>query len=152
MPLDALLQQMYRERLALYRRHEHHARQVADYDLNNAYQYILNREDTHVTWLRDAVESRGAAVQDEGVGDTPATTPVAAADAEGLRSFVARWAPDVSSLEHARHRKMLDVMLGEIREHIRLLELGAAGEANLLGRRPAGAGTGGGVLATRWME
>ena len=47
---------------------------------------------------------------------------------------------------------MLDVMLGEVREHQRFFEQAAAGRQDLLGRRPAGSGTGGGVLSTRWIE
>jgi hypothetical protein len=47
---------------------------------------------------------------------------------------------------------LLELILGEVAEHQRFFEPAAAGRVDLLGRRPAGAGTGGGVLATRWME
>ena len=55
-------------------------------------------------------------------------------------------------MTHARHRKMLDLMLGEVAEHQRLFQQAAAGQSDLLGRRPAGAGTGGGVMPARWIE
>ena len=40
-------------------------------------------------------------------------------------------------MTHARHRKMLDVILGESREHQRLFEQAAAGMEDLLGGAPA---------------
>ena len=43
-----LLNTFFRERAALLQRHEDVARQVTDYDINNAYQYTVNREETHV--------------------------------------------------------------------------------------------------------
>jgi hypothetical protein len=46
---------------------------------------------------------------------------------------------------------MLNVILGETEEHRRFFDLALAGRADLLGRRADGAGTGGGVLPTRWV-
>jgi hypothetical protein len=46
---------------------------------------------------------------------------------------------------------MLHVILGEVAEHKRFFDLALAGRTDLLGRRADGAGTGGGVLATRWV-
>ena len=31
------------------------ARLVSDYDFNNTYQYVIAREEMHVSWVRDAV-------------------------------------------------------------------------------------------------
>ena len=44
-----------------------------------------------------------------------------------------------------------DGALGEALEHKRFFEQMLAGRADLLGRRADGAGTGGGVLGTRWL-
>jgi hypothetical protein len=43
------------ERLALLQRHEAGARVVSHYDYNNTYQYVIGREETHLTWLRNAL-------------------------------------------------------------------------------------------------
>jgi hypothetical protein len=55
-------------------------------------------------------------------------------------------------MTHARDRKMLELVLGEVAEHQRFFAQAAGGRLDLLGRRPEGAGTGGGVLARRWVE
>ena len=55
-------------------------------------------------------------------------------------------------MTHARHRTMLDVVLGESLEHMRLFEQGAAGDEDLLGRRTSLADRVGAVLPNRWME
>ena len=55
-------------------------------------------------------------------------------------------------MTHARHRTMLNVIIGETVEHKRFFELALAGRTDLLGRRADGAGKGGGVLPTRWVE
>ena len=47
---------------------------------------------------------------------------------------------------------MLDVILGESREHQRVFEQAAAGEEDVLGRRTGGVPRQGAVLPTRWME
>ena len=36
---------------------------MSGYEINNTYQYIINREELHLTWLRDA---------DQALGGTPA--------------------------------------------------------------------------------
>ena len=55
-------------------------------------------------------------------------------------------------MPNARHRSLLRVILGETLEHKRFFEQALAGRTDLLGRRADGAGTGGGVLPTRWIE
>jgi len=55
-------------------------------------------------------------------------------------------------MTHARHRNMLNVILGESIEHMRLFEQAAAGFEDLLGRRTGGVPRVGAVLPTRWLE
>jgi hypothetical protein len=156
----ALLQALYRDKLALYRRHQAGAALVSAYDANNTYQYILAREDAHLQWLRGALEEMGS-VPDETVapldplpsGKGPAAaSAVAEDDARRAGEFVARWQPRVAAFSHARDRKLLDLILGEVAEHQRFFAQAASGRADLLGRRPDGVGTGGGVLPVRWIE
>jgi hypothetical protein len=47
---------------------------------------------------------------------------------------------------------MLDVILGESREHQRVFEQAAAGVEDLLGRRTGGVPRRGTVLPVRWLE
>ena len=65
----ALLQDAYRDRLALMNRHVDGATRMADYEFNNTYQYVIGREEIHVQWLRDALIDLGA--------DVPVNPPVA---------------------------------------------------------------------------
>jgi hypothetical protein len=73
-------------------------------------------------------------------------------DARSLGAFVEKWRPRVAQVTHARHRNMLNVILGESMEHKRFFDQAAAGFEDLLGRRTAGAERVGGVLPTRWLE
>ena len=56
----ALLQEFYREKAALHRRHQASAERVSAYDSNNAYQYVLDREAAHLDWVRRALAEVGA--------------------------------------------------------------------------------------------
>ena len=47
-----LLNEIYRDKSALRARHVAGARLVGNYDFNNTYQYVINREDVHLSWLR----------------------------------------------------------------------------------------------------
>lgn len=153
------------ERLALLQRHEAGARVVSHYDFNNAYQYVLNREDTHLAWLRDALTESGATMP--AAADSLAVPAVARVtkkveaaafravledDARTLQAFVGKWRNRVDAMPHARHRLMLGVVLGESLEHARLFEQAAAGFEDLLGRRTGGVARQGGVLPNRWQE
>ena len=73
-------------------------------------------------------------------------------DASQLAGFIARWQPRVAHVAHARHRRMLDIILGEAQEHQRLFAQAASGFEDVLGRRTASGPRIGGVLATRWVE
>jgi Mn-containing catalase len=153
-----LLREFHREKEAMRQRHIAVARHVSHYDFNNTYQYIINREDGHVRWLYDAVVDMGGQAEDSAVPDLP--SPGKAADAvmrfvtedrDQAQAFVARWTPRLEAMPNARHKTMLRLMLGETLEHKRFFDLMLAGRDDLLGRRADGAGTGGGVLPTRWM-
>ena len=54
-----LLREFYREKAALRARHVAGARLVVDYNFNNTYQYVINREDVHLAWLRGAIADLG---------------------------------------------------------------------------------------------
>lgn len=158
--LCALLLECYKDKLALYLRHQAGARLVSNYEVNNTYQYILAREDVHLSWLRDAIAELGGQPDDAAAPPdvpTPGKGPDGARviledDARRAREFVDDWRPRVQTITHARHRKLLELMLGEVAEHRRFFDLALAGRADLLGRRPGDAGTGGGVLARRWVN
>ena len=155
------LREFHRDKLATVRRHVAAARHVSDYGFNNTYQYVIAREEMHVSWMRDAIVDSGGgepaedaaepAIQLAGKG-LAAETALIAQDRDGAQAFIDKWRPRVATLSHARHRTMLDVILGETLEHKRFFEQAVAGRTDLLGRRADGAGTGGGVLPTRWIE
>lgn len=156
--LAALLQECYRERLAMYERHKAVATHVLDYNANNAYQYAINREETHLSWIADALGQLGSALPPPSPGPS-ITVPagkdgwraLAREDAAHARKFIDTWRPRVESLTHARDRTMLRLMLGEVQEQARLFEQAAAGDDTLLGRSDVGAGKRGTVAATRWI-
>jgi hypothetical protein len=157
--LLALLTEFYREKLALRQRHVAAARFVSNYDFNNTYQYVIAREDLQLNWLRDAVTDMGGSpvdlpepeIKPQGKGEA-AQNSVIAQDRDSAQAFLEKWEPHVEALTHARHRTMLRVILGETREHKRFFEQMLAGRDDLLGRHADGAGTGGAVLPTRWVE
>ena len=164
--LQTLLTEFAAERLALLERHEASARIVSNYDFNNTYQYVINREEAHLAWVQNALAEYGAVLPSAGSAALP--TPEAPTvkkkaeagafrsiledDARYLGAFVEKWRPRVEPLTHARHRTMLNVILGESMEHKRFFEQAAAGFEDLLGRRTAGAERVGAVLPTRWLE
>jgi hypothetical protein len=152
------------DRLAILQRHEASARVVSHYDFNNTYQYVIAREETHLAWLQSALNELGATLPESTL---PLTTPeepkgkkgdagryreILAADAKFLSAFVARWRERVDAVSHARHRTMLNVVLGESLEHQRLFEQAAAGFEDVIGRRTGGVARVGAVLPDRWQE
>jgi hypothetical protein len=157
--LLALLREFYRDKLTMRQRHVAVARLVPDYDFNNTYQYVIAREDVQLNWLRDAITDMGGtlddvgepAIQASGKG-TEAQAALFGEDRDSAQRFVDTWRPRIEALPNARHRSMLRVILGETLEHKRFFEQALAGRSDLLGRRAAGAGTGGGVLGVRWIE
>ena len=155
-----LLQEFYRDKLALLLQHQAGARRVAQYDVNNAYQYIVNRDETHLAWLQKAIAELGGAVVDDtaapgdaAVAKGPSEADTIRADVRAAEAFVAKWRPRVDAMSNIRHAKMLGVILGEALEQQRSFEQALAGRTDLLGRRgeqlePAH----GAVLPSRWIE
>ena len=159
--LRLLLREFHCEKLGLRERHVAVARVVSDYAFNNTYQYIIAREDVHLSWLEAALAE---------MGETPESVPEPQLAARGRKdsylslvdedaheadAFVTRWRARMSEVSHARHRALLQVILGETAEHKRFFDQMIAGRADLLGRRangPGPVGTGNGVLPVRWIE
>ena len=157
--LLAFLREFYRDKMTMRQRHVAAARFVSHYDFNNAYQYVIAREDVQLNWLRDAIEAMASQVEDvaepelkpEGKRDA-AEARLIGEDRDSAQAFVDKWRPRVDAMPNARHRSMLRVIIGETLEFKRFFEQAVAGRTDLLGRRADGAGTGGGVLPVRWIE
>jgi hypothetical protein len=159
--LTGVLREFHREKLALRQRHVAVARLVANYEANNTYQYVIAREDVHLQWLEAALAELG--VTPESVpepvlpprGRKDRVTPLIDEDAREADAFVSRWRARMADMSHARHRSLLQVVLGETLEHKRFFDQMSAGNADVLGRRsngPGSPGTGDGVLPVRWIE
>ena len=156
-----LLQEFHRDKLTELLRHQAGARLVGQYDANNTYQYIINREETQLSWLATAIVELGGAVADAlkepartaaGTGEVASQT-IPAEDSRAAQSFVDKWRPRVEAMTNARHRGMLRVILGETLEQKRFFDQALAGDVDLLGRRSEQVGPRvGAVLATRWIE
>ena len=58
------LREFYRDKLADTVRHVAGARNVRQYDANNTYQYIINREETQLSWVAAAIVAIGGTVDD----------------------------------------------------------------------------------------
>ena len=137
--LAELVRDFYLERVSLLMRHEDVAQLVTDYDINNAYQYIIAREQTHLSWLQHALLDLGAKLVDD-----PSRGPKLSVKGDGWKSlagedaganaqFVEKWRARVDGISHARHKGMLKVILGEMLEHKRLFDQAAAGRKDLIG-------------------
>jgi hypothetical protein len=154
-----LLQEFYRDKFALQERHIAGAQQVANYDFNNTYQWVINREDAQIGWLREALTELGASIpQCTGGHAVPAgskherQTAVIEDDRRLAQAFLDKWRPRIAGMTHARHRRMLEVILGETVEHARFFDQMLENRDDVLGRRAPGTGTGGGVLPVRWLR
>lgn len=159
----SLLRELHRDKLRLRQRHVAVARHVFDYNANNTYQYVINREDVHLQWLEAAIAE---------LDGTPDEVPEPAVPAPGRNqsfvylveedvasagAFVQTWRDRVEHISdvHARHRGMARVMLGETLEQKRFFEQIVAGREDMIGRRANGpglSGTAGRVLPVRWMQ
>ena len=155
-----LLRESYAGKLALKRRHEAGARLVGQYDFNNTYQYLINREEAHLDWLRRAVAATGGAMPDEQpVPPLPQAGKGAAEqaaiikdDSRLIAEFLERWRPRVEQVTDSRQSIMLRVILGEMLEQKRFFDQASAGRNDLLGRRTSPSRAAGTVLPTRWVE
>jgi hypothetical protein len=154
--LLALLQDCYRARVALILRHQAVARHVGHFDFNNTYQYVVAREETHLSWLRTAIEELEGAVSDD-TREPAIQMPAGGArelmqqDAAGALAFVDDWRERIERVTNARHRGMLRVILGETLEHKRFFEQAVAGQEDLLGRRVDAGARRGEVMGSRWV-
>jgi hypothetical protein len=158
--LQTLLREFHLERLALLMQHEESARHITDYDVNNAYQYVIAREETHVSWLQHALVNVGAAMPPD--PPRPDVKPVrkggdaglalAAADARDNQRFVDRWRGRVDEVTDARHQGMLRVVLGEMLEHKRLFEQASQGRTDIIGTHLPINERRGKVIDARWIE
>ena len=155
--LAELIRDFYLERVSHLMRHEDVAQLVTDYDINNAYQYIIAREQTHLSWLQHALLDLGAKLVDD-----PARGPklsakgdawksLAGEDGTANKQFVQKWRPKVEGVSNARHKGMLKVILGENLEHARLFEQAAAGRRDLIGTSLAINEHHGAVMADRFV-
>jgi hypothetical protein len=156
----ALLTALHLDKLAARQRHVAVARLVSDYEFNNAYQYVINREDTHLQWLEAAITDLGGTPGNVGeptvtaaAGKKDATfLPLVAEDSKGAAALVATWRTKSAEITSDRHRKLAGVILGETLEHKRFFDQMLKGQDDLLGRRMKGASTGDGVMPVRWVQ
>ena len=155
-----LLQEFHRDKLAMMLQHQAGARLIGQYDANNTYQYIINREEAQLTWVSTAIAELGGTVADAAEPVREAKGKAAAAanvifeeDGHDAQRFVDRWRPRIDEMNNARHAKMLQVILGETLEQKRFFEQALAGRQDLLGRRGEQVGPSHGeVLPSRWIE
>lgn len=159
--LVATLEAFHKDKLTLRQRHVAVARLVSDYHFNNTYQYVISREDVHLSWIEAALADLGgtpASVSEPTLpapGRKPNFLPLIEEDAREAGSLVERWRPRLGDVGNDRHRKMMQVVLGETLEQKRFFDQMVAGRDDLLGRRangPGPVGTGNGVLPVRWIE
>ena len=154
----ALLQDFHRDKLAALLQHQAGARLIGQYDFNNTYQYIVNREETQLSWVGAAIAELGGVTADQPEpdrrgGGAGSARSVFEEDIRDAQAFVDRWKPRIDTMVNARHARMLRVILGEVLEQKRFFEQALAGRTDLLGRRGEAVGPAHGeVLPSRWIE
>ena len=152
--LLTFLNDCYRDTLELFKARQTNAQSVAAYDANNGYQQILGRQEIHLQWLRDAIAALGGTAADSldhvsGKASRETARSIIDADAAAQKAFIDRWGPRVATVTNARHGKMLQLILGEMKEHLRFLQQAAESRADLLGRHSDGKVLRGTVMAAR---
>jgi len=152
--LLTFLNEFHRDTLELFKTRQTNAQSVAAYDANNGYQQVLGRQEVHLQWLADAIAALGGAAADSpdtvsGKASRESARSIIDADAGNQKAFIDRWTPRVATVTNARHRKMLELVLGEMKEHLRVLQQAAESRADLLGRHSAGKILRGSVMAAR---
>jgi hypothetical protein len=158
--LQTLIRDFYLERLALLMQHESAAQYVTDYDVNNAYQYVIAREETHISWLQHALIDLGQALPADPARPeakpsrkgNEAVVELSAIDARDNQRFVDKWRDRVEEITNARHKGMLRVILGEMLEHARMFAQASQGRTDIIGKPLAIHTRRGEVLGTRWIE
>ena len=152
--LLTFLNDFHRDTLALFKARQTNAQSVAAYDANNGYQQILGRQEVHLQWVRDAIAALGGTAADSldsvsGTASRETARSIIDADAADQKAFIDRWTPRLATVTNARHRKMLELILGEMKEHLRFLQQAAESRADLLGRHSDGKVLRGTVMAAR---
>jgi hypothetical protein len=107
---------------------------VSQYDVNNTYQYVINREEVQLSWLAKAIEELGGACRVTAphrrapAGKAAdAVPPVIDEDRRDAQAFVDRWRPRIATMANARHAKMLGVILAKSSRAKRFFEQALAG-------------------------
>ena len=153
--LLTFLSDFYRETLDLFNTRQAVARSVTGYDANNAYQQVIGRQEVHLQWLADAIASLGGTLTESSTPDQKAKTArddhksIIDADVRSQRAFIEHWPLLIGQVTNARTRKMLDLIIGEMKEHLRLLQQAAEGRTDVLGRHADGKVLRGEVMAAR---
>lgn len=152
--LLTFLNEFHRETLDLFKARQANGQSVAGYDANNGYQQVLGRQEVHLRWLSDAIADLGGTHADSadhmsGKASHESARSIIESDARAQSAFIDRWAPRVATVTNARHRKMLQLILGEMKEHLRFLQQAAEGRSDLLGRHSDGKVLRGSVMAFR---
>ena len=160
--LRTLLEDFYRDLSWLAASRQANARSVTAYDANNAYQQVLARQETHLRWVADAIADLGGttdlalpqspperASSATARGRTDLLLQIIEGDVRAQKAFIALWQPRVLKVTNARHRKMLELILGEMEEHRRAFEQALSGRTDVLGRHADGKELSGEVLPGR---
>jgi hypothetical protein len=155
-----ILRAFHRAKLTMRQRHAAVARRMANYNFNNTYQYVIAREDVHLAWLEAAIaelEGKPDEVPEPEIAPLKkkeSFLPMVSQDTTDAQRFVEEWRPRVAPITNARHRNMMNVILGETLEQKRFFDQILEGREDVLGRRangPGSPGTGDGVMADRWI-
>jgi hypothetical protein len=153
--LLVFLQDFFRESLDLFQARERVAESVSAYDANNAYQQVLGRQEVHLQWLADAIAALGGKPVESGGRREPAKPGRDASrgqidsDVRDQSAFIERWTPRLEAVTNARDRKMLNLIVGEMKEHLRALQQAGEGRTDVLGRHADGKILRGQVMAAR---
>jgi hypothetical protein len=152
--LLTFLNGFHRDTLELFKARLANARSVSAYDANNGYQQVLGRQEVHLRWLADAISELGSTPVDSpdsigGNASADSAKSIIETDARNQKAFIDRWSPLVATVTNARHRKMLELVLGEMKEHLRVLHQAAESRVDLLGRHSDGKVLRGTVMAAR---
>jgi hypothetical protein len=148
------LSEFHRDILELFKARQTHAQSVAAYDANNGYQQVIGRQEIHLQWVRDGIAALGGTAADSpdqvsGKAKRETAKSIIDADAANQRAVLDRWSPRLAEVNNARHRRMLELILGEMKEHLRVLEQASDSRGDLLGRHADGKVLRGTVIAAR---
>jgi hypothetical protein len=148
------LNEFHRDTLELFKARQANAQSVAAYDANNGFQQVLGRQEIHLQWLSDAIAALGGTAADSldhvsGKASRETARSIIDVDAANQSAFIDRWTPRVDAVTNARHRLLLELIVGEMKEHLRVLQQAADSRPDLLGRHSDGKVLRGSVMAAR---